>query len=65
VDFPSSKNAENALNTLNGVPVPGTNPVSENSMKALIDGNSNLLLITDNKMPFSCGLSNSNTSPAK
>ncbi|CAB4006377.1 tRNA selenocysteine 1-associated 1 [Paramuricea clavata] len=26
VDFPSSKNAENALNTLNGVPVPGTNP---------------------------------------
>ncbi|XP_046840238.1 tRNA selenocysteine 1-associated protein 1-like [Xenia sp. Carnegie-2017] len=26
VDFPTSKNAENALNTLNGVPVPGTNP---------------------------------------
>ncbi len=30
MDFPSPKNAENALNTLNGVPVPGTNPVSEN-----------------------------------
>ncbi|XP_028406285.1 tRNA selenocysteine 1-associated protein 1-like [Dendronephthya gigantea] len=26
VDFQSTKNAENALNTLNGIPIPGTNP---------------------------------------